>query len=72
MNVCIPVDEERGLDSPVCGHFGSAPFYLIVNADSGDCHAVPNLEPARIIDRNLLLAEIAIKSQRRNNPLGLS
>jgi len=23
MYICIPVEEDRGLDSPVCAHFGS-------------------------------------------------
>jgi predicted Fe-Mo cluster-binding NifX family protein len=31
MNVCIPISEDRGLESPVCAHFGSAPAFLLVD-----------------------------------------
>lgn len=34
MNVCIPISEDRGLASPVCGHFGSAPAFLLVDTDT--------------------------------------
>lgn len=44
MNVCIAVDEDRGLESSVCGHFGSAPLFLIVDIQSGRYKAVPNTE----------------------------
>ncbi len=42
MNICIPVDEDKGLQSPVCAHFGSAPAFMIVDTDSGSCRAIPN------------------------------
>jgi predicted Fe-Mo cluster-binding NifX family protein len=42
MNICIPVNEDQGLDSEVCGHFGSAPAFLIVDTDSGNCRAIIN------------------------------
>ncbi len=42
MNICIPVDEDLGLASPVCLHFGSAPYFMIVNTDDGTCRAIPN------------------------------
>ena len=32
MKVCIPVSEMRGLESPVHGHFGSAPGFLAVDS----------------------------------------
>jgi predicted Fe-Mo cluster-binding NifX family protein len=44
VNVCIAVDEDRGLESSVCGHFGSAPLFLIVDIKSGRYKAVPNGE----------------------------
>jgi len=34
MKVCIPVEEYRGLDSPVYGHFGSAPVFVLVNTET--------------------------------------
>jgi predicted Fe-Mo cluster-binding NifX family protein len=42
MNICIPTDDDQGLDSTVSGHFGSAPFFTIVQSDSGAWHCVPN------------------------------
>ena len=42
MKVCIPVNEDRGLDSPVCGHFGSAPLFLVVDTETSACRALPN------------------------------
>jgi len=42
MNICIPVDEDQGLQSPVCAHFGSAPTFMMVDIDSGTCRAILN------------------------------
>jgi predicted Fe-Mo cluster-binding NifX family protein len=42
MNICIPVDEDKGLRSQACAHFGSAPAFMIVDTDSGSCRAIPN------------------------------
>ncbi len=42
MNLCIPVDDDRGLESSVCPHFGSAPAFLIVDTDSGSCRVIAN------------------------------
>jgi predicted Fe-Mo cluster-binding NifX family protein len=42
MNIRIPVNEDQGLRSPVCGHFGSAPFFMIVDTDTGTCRAIAN------------------------------
>ena len=42
MRICIPVEEDRGLESPVCGHFGSAPLFLIVDTESNETETVPN------------------------------
>ena len=30
MKVHIPIAEGRGMESPICGHFGSAPAFLLV------------------------------------------
>ena len=43
MNICIPVEVDNGLDSPVCAHFGSAPVFMIVEIDTGNCRAIPNI-----------------------------
>jgi len=42
VKICIPVDEDQGLASPVCLHFGSAPYFMIVNTDDDTCRAIPN------------------------------
>jgi predicted Fe-Mo cluster-binding NifX family protein len=42
MNICIPVNQDQGLESPVCAHFGSAPLFMIINTENGDCRAIPN------------------------------
>ena len=42
MQICIPVLEDRGLDSRVSGHFGSAPAFMIVDTDSGTCRVLGN------------------------------
>jgi predicted Fe-Mo cluster-binding NifX family protein len=34
MRICFPVEQDSGLDSPVCGHFGQAPFFLVVDTDT--------------------------------------
>ena len=34
MKVCIPVSEYRGLESPVHGHFGSAPCFIAVDTET--------------------------------------
>jgi predicted Fe-Mo cluster-binding NifX family protein len=33
VKIAIPVSEYRGLDSPVHGHFGSAPAFALVNSE---------------------------------------
>lgn len=42
MNLCIPVTQDLGLQSPVCMHFGSAPLFLIVDTDSGATETIVN------------------------------
>jgi predicted Fe-Mo cluster-binding NifX family protein len=42
MQICIPVLEDLGLESPVCGHFGSAPAFMIVDTDSGGHEVIKN------------------------------
>lgn len=42
MNVCIPVEKNEGMDSVVYGHFGSAPFFAICDAEAGKVVFVDN------------------------------
>jgi predicted Fe-Mo cluster-binding NifX family protein len=42
MRLCIPVEQDQGLDSLVCGHFGSAPLFLVVDTESRATSALAN------------------------------
>jgi len=42
MRICIPTEDDRGLDSRLYGHFGSAPFLALADTDSGDVEIKPN------------------------------
>lgn len=42
MKVCIPVEDANALDSRVCAHFGSAPFFLIVDTETHECDSIVN------------------------------
>lgn len=42
MRVCIPVNADVGAASPVCEHFGSSPFFMVVDTESGAYRALPN------------------------------
>ena len=42
VNICIPVTADRGLESPVSGHFGSAPIFLLVDAETRQAKALGN------------------------------
>ena len=33
MKICIPIADNKGLESPVYGHFGSAPLFVEVDTD---------------------------------------
>ena len=43
MKLCVPVSSNAGLESPVCEHFGSAPFFMIVDTDTLGVKAIQNL-----------------------------
>jgi predicted Fe-Mo cluster-binding NifX family protein len=42
MKVCFPVLENQGLESPVYGHFGSAPGFVVVNMTTNEVTAINN------------------------------
>ena len=42
MNICIPVDDDKGIESKVCAHFGSAPIFLIIDTETLSSKAVKN------------------------------
>lgn len=44
MKIAFPVSEAKGLDSPVYGHFGSAPLFMVLDVERGDLKAVNNAD----------------------------
>ena len=42
MKICFPVAKDKGLDSPVFTHFGSAPMFLLVDAEQRSVAEVVN------------------------------
>ena len=42
MKIIIPLDENNGLGSKVCEHFGSAPFFGVVESESGQVEITGN------------------------------
>ena len=42
MKICIPVQENKGLDSIAYDHFGSAPFFLIVDSENNGVKTIEN------------------------------
>ena len=42
MKICMPVLDEKGLDSVVFGHFGSAPFFALFDTDTQEVSIVKN------------------------------
>jgi predicted Fe-Mo cluster-binding NifX family protein len=42
MRIAFPVVENLGLESPVYGHFGSAPHFVVLDSGSGGFEAIRN------------------------------
>ena len=42
MKVGFPVLADQGLDSPLSGHFGSAPYFAVADTDSGVVRCLAN------------------------------
>jgi len=42
MKICIPTYEMNGLDETVCGHFGRAPTFTVVDIESGAVNTISN------------------------------
>jgi predicted Fe-Mo cluster-binding NifX family protein len=47
MKICIPTQDDRGLDGGAFGHFGNAPFFTLVDLDSGQLEVLINPEVHR-------------------------
>ena len=63
MKLCIPTEDSGGLDARVCAHFGSAPFFTVVDTESeviellnnqnvshshGDCNPVSSIDSQKV------------------------
>ena len=48
MKVCIPVSEYRGLESPVFGHFGSAPCFALVDTETMSVEPLSNRDERHV------------------------
>jgi predicted Fe-Mo cluster-binding NifX family protein len=42
MKICIPTADKAGMNGHIHGHFGSAPFFTIVDTDTGFVEIVDN------------------------------
>ena len=42
MRLCFPVSEHNGINSEVYGHFGSAPFFIIVDTEKSAATSIIN------------------------------
>ena len=46
MNICIPIEEDKGLLSEICLRFGSAPRFIIVDTQTLKYRVVPSENPS--------------------------
>ncbi|MFH0789614.1 MAG: NifB/NifX family molybdenum-iron cluster-binding protein [Pseudomonadota bacterium] len=44
MRIAFPVQEDQGLESPVYGHFGSAPLFVVLDSGSGAFESIGNTD----------------------------
>jgi predicted Fe-Mo cluster-binding NifX family protein len=44
MLACLPTESDAGLDDRLHDHFGSAPWFTLVDLDTGDVTALPNVK----------------------------
>jgi predicted Fe-Mo cluster-binding NifX family protein len=44
MRICIPAENNNGLSSTVCGHFGSAPYFIIYDTNSKSIDFINNAD----------------------------
>ena len=42
MKICFPVQRDEGIDSSVYNHFGSAPFFMVVDTESNSVVVISN------------------------------
>lgn len=84
MKLCIPIEEDKGLESIPYGHFGSAPMFMLFDTESnetkvidnrdqhhahGDCHPMKNLDGENI--DIVLVGGIGGRAIARLNEIGI-
>lgn len=42
MKICLPIKNNQGIDSDVSNHFGSAPFFMIIDTETLDTKIIIN------------------------------
>ena len=42
MKICFPVESDKGLDSEVFGHFGSAPIFVVIDTEANSIDTINN------------------------------
>lgn len=42
MKICVPIENYEGFQSRVCGHFGSAPLFVLVDSESREISPMDN------------------------------
>ena len=84
MKLCIPIEENKGLESIPYGHFGSAPMFMLFDTESnetkvidnhdlyhanGACHPMKNLDGENI--DTVLVGGIGSRAIARLNEIGI-
>ena len=44
MKIAFPTQDNNGMESPVYGHFGTAPFFIVVDDETGNIEAISNMD----------------------------
>jgi predicted Fe-Mo cluster-binding NifX family protein len=44
MKIVFPVEQDQGLESPVYTHFGTAPYFVVVDSESGAQQTINNMD----------------------------
>ena len=59
MRLCIPTENDTGLAGRISSHFGSAPYFTLVDSETGDVQVVSNVhaehEPGACVSAQSLM-----------------
>ncbi len=85
MTLCIPVEKDEGVGSRICGHFGSAPMFILIDPETMDYDTVVNSNEhhahgmctplaalsSHLID-GMLLNSIGMRALQKLNAMGIT